>query len=70
MRKIIKLSYEDWKTKFEHIFKTSCGVHFEDGFMGSFVYDRVTTIIKEIDSLIKVHGDVTYIACQTIINKI
>ena len=59
---IKKYSYSQWYEKYKDKFDTSCGVHFEDGYMGSFVNMRVSTIINEINRLVKLHGDVTYIA--------
>lgn len=37
MKGIKKYSLEEWYEKYKNKFDTSCGVHFEDGFMGSFI---------------------------------
>ena len=62
MKSIKKYSLEEWLLKYQDKFDCSCGVHFEDGFMGSFIRRRVSTITNEIKYLTKEHGNVTYIA--------
>lgn len=64
MKQIKKYSYEEWCNKYKNDIEHSCGVHFEDDWLGSFVRKRVSTIKNEINSLIKVHGNVTYIATR------
>lgn len=62
MKPIKKYSYEDWYEKYKGQIEHSCGVHFTDGWMCSFIRKRVSIIKSEIDMLIKEHGDVEYIA--------
>ena len=62
MKPIKKYSYKDWDEKYKGQIDHSCGVHFADGWMCSFVHVRVSVIKGETDILIKEHGDVEYIA--------
>lgn len=62
MKPIKKYSYKEWCEKYKGQIEHSCGVHFADGWIGSFVRVRVSTIKNEIDTLIKEHGNVEYIA--------
>ena len=62
MKSIKKYSLEEWYEKYKNDIEHACSVHFEDGFMGSFIRRRVSTIMSEIKYLMKEHGNVTYIA--------
>ena len=62
MKSIKKYSYKDWYEKYKGQIEHSCGVHFADGWMCSFVRVRVSIIKSEIEILMKEHGDVEYIA--------
>jgi len=62
MGRVVKYPYDEWLEKTEGKVVCSCGVRLEDGFLGTFVRRRVPTIIKEIEALMKEHGDVAYIA--------
>lgn len=62
MGRVAKYSYDEWLEKTEGKVVCSCGVRFEDGFLGTFVRRRIPTIIKEIESLKKEHGDVACVA--------
>ena len=37
MKPIKKYSLEEWYAKYKNDIEHACGVHFEDGFMGSFI---------------------------------
>lgn len=63
MKKILKLSFDEWKKMFHNRITTSCGVTFKDGFKGSYCLERYKSIEVDIENLIKEHGDVDYIAC-------
>lgn len=62
MKPIKKYFYKEWYEKYKGQIEHSCGVHFADGWMCSFVRRRVSIIKSEIDILMKEHGDVEYIA--------
>ena len=62
MKSIKKYSFEEWKNKYENKISHSCGVHFEDGYVGTFLNLRGCIIKNEIESLIKEHSCVSYIA--------
>lgn len=62
MKHIKKYSLEEWYAKYKNDIEHACGVHFEDGFVGSFIRRRVSTIMNEINYLMKEHGNIIYIA--------
>ena len=44
MGRVVKYSYDEWLEKAEGKVVCSCGVRFEDGFLGTFVRRRIPTI--------------------------
>ena len=62
-KKILRLSYDEWKNTFQNKVTVSCAVTFEDGWRGTFCFVRYQHVVNEIDMLSRTHGQVSYISC-------
>lgn len=59
--RFLRLSFEDWKKKFHNRAMVSCAVTFEDGWRGTYCFERYQSVANEIEMFKREHGEVSFI---------